>query len=137
MRWASGSAPTRPILPILPFLLEDRLTVLPTFAVTLGSPGMWIRAPEFGVDFAKLVHYEQATDLSRAHPLRRPKSCSRARVASVSDGDRAGARSSWSSEKYPMPQKGRPYCTLRQTLLLRGDGGFGGEPPHTSAVDHP
>ena len=24
---------------------------------------------------------------------------------------------------------GRPLCTLRQTLLLRGDGGFGGQPP--------
>ena len=24
---------------------------------------------------------------------------------------------------------GRPLCTLQQTLLLRGDGGFGGDPP--------
>ena len=23
----------------------------------------------------------------------------------------------------------RPLCTLQQTLLLRGDGGFGGDPP--------
>jgi hypothetical protein len=44
----------------LRYLLEDRLHALPTFAVTLGSPGMWIRAPQFGVDYAKLVHYEQA-----------------------------------------------------------------------------
>ena len=49
-----GADPTDPIE--LPFLLEDRLAVLPTFAVTLGSPGMWIRAPQFGVDFARLVH---------------------------------------------------------------------------------
>ena len=44
----------------LKFLVEDGLEVLPTFAVTLSSPGMWIRAPEFGVDFVKLVHSEQA-----------------------------------------------------------------------------
>ena len=36
------------------------LRALPTFAVTLGPLGMWIRAPQFGVDFARLVHYEQA-----------------------------------------------------------------------------
>ena len=36
------------------------LAVLPTFAVTLCAPGMWLRAPEFGVDFGKLVHAEQA-----------------------------------------------------------------------------
>ena len=47
-------------LPDLDYLLEDRLRALPTFAVTLGSLGMWIRDPQFGVDYAKLVHYEQA-----------------------------------------------------------------------------
>src|SRR5271169_6157107 len=44
----------------LKLLVEDGLEVLPTFAVTLSSPGMWIGAPEFGVDFGKLVHSEQA-----------------------------------------------------------------------------
>src|SRR5271168_1816474 len=44
----------------LKFLIEEGLEVLPTFAVTLASPGMWIRAPEFGVDFVRLVHVEQA-----------------------------------------------------------------------------
>ena len=28
-----------------------------------------------------------------------------------------------------MPSDGTRYCTLRQTLLLRADGGFGGPPP--------
>ena len=52
----------------LKFLLEDGLEVLPTFAVTLASPGMWIRAPEFGVDFVKLVHAEQTASFHAPLP---------------------------------------------------------------------
>src|SRR5688500_15610975 len=44
----------------LAFLDESRLSVLPTFAVTLASPGMWIRDARFGIDFAQLVHVEQS-----------------------------------------------------------------------------
>lgn len=43
----------------LAFLDETRLSVLPTFAVTLCSPGMWIRDAAFGADFGRLVHSAQ------------------------------------------------------------------------------
>jgi hypothetical protein len=36
--------------------LEDRLVVFPTLAVTLSTPGLWIKTPEFGVNLSKLVH---------------------------------------------------------------------------------
>ena len=52
----------------LPFLWEERLEVLPTFAVTLSSPGLWLRAPEFGIDFGKLVHAEQAATFQAPLP---------------------------------------------------------------------
>jgi acyl dehydratase len=112
----------------LPFLLEDRLTVLPTFAVTLGSPGMWIRAPEFAVDFAKLVHYEQAATFHAPLPPE-GKAVSRARVLSVTDRGKERGAIVVLERAIGDPDGDRGYCTLRQTLLLRGDGGFGGEPP--------
>ncbi len=121
-----GATPTDPS--DLPFLLEDRLAVLPTFAVTLGSPGMWIRAPEFGVDFAKLVHYEQAAVF---HEPLAPEGeiAARARVVSLTDrGAGKGAVVVIERDVF-YASVARPTCTLRQTLLLRGDGGFGGEPP--------
>ena len=43
-----------------PISWRTELKILPTFAVTLASPGMWIAAPEFGVDYARLLHVEQA-----------------------------------------------------------------------------
>jgi acyl dehydratase len=96
--------------------------------VTLGSPGMWIRAPEFGVDFAKLVHYEQA-GVFHAPLAPDAEVVSRARVASVSDGGPGKGSVVVVERKISDAADGRPCCTLRQTLLLRGDGGFGGEPP--------
>jgi len=116
----------------LPFLLEDRLRALPTFAVTLGSPGMWIRAPQFGVDYAKLVHYEQAAEFHAPLP---PEGAivSPARVVSVADrGEGRGAVVVVEREIRDAATETN-YCTLQQTLLLRGNGGFGGSPPPREA----
>lgn len=111
----------------LPFLDETRLRVLPSFAITLGSPGMWIRDSKFGVDFARLVHSEQS---ARFHaPL--PGSGeveSRARILSLLDrGEGRGAVLTL-ERSISDASDGTLYCNLEQTLLLRGDGGFGGEP---------
>jgi acyl dehydratase len=118
----------------LPFLLEDRLVVLPTFAVTLGTPGLWIKAPEFGVDFSKLVHYEQAAEFHAETPPE-GEIVAQARVASVQDrGDGKGALVAVVREIRDANSQ-KLLCALRQTLLLRADGGFGGPPaPHQSSL---
>jgi len=115
----------------LAFLLEDRLAVLPTFAVTLASPGAWIAATEFGVDFVKLVHSEQAARFHRPLP---PEAdvIGRARVISLADrGEGRGAVLTLQREICD-GNSGDLYCDLQQTLLLRGDGGFGGPPPEAT-----
>jgi acyl dehydratase len=121
-----GSEPTNPA--DLSFLLEDRLEILPSYAVTLGSPGMWIRAPEFGVDFAKLVHSEQAAVFHAPLPPQGEIVVS-ARVASVLDRGSGKGAAVVIAREIANAADGRLLCTLRQTLLLRGDGGFGGAPP--------
>ena len=121
-----GANPTDPA--DLPFLLEEGLETLPTFAVTLGSPGMWIRAPQFGVDFAKLVHYEQAAAFHRPLPPE-AEIAARARVMSVADRGPGKGAVVVVERRIDDAIDGEPYCTLQQTLLLRGDGGFGGDPP--------
>jgi len=111
----------------LPFLLEDRLETLPTFAVTLGAVGMWIRAPQFGVDFAKLVHYEQASEFHEPLPPE-GEIVAEARVAAVRDrGEGKGALVEVERVIRDAASQAL-YCRLRQTLLLRADGGFGGAP---------
>src|SRR5271169_4636251 len=118
----------------LGYLLETNLRILPTFAVTLASPGMWAAAPEFGVDFAKLVHYEQAAWFHAPLPPAADV-VARARVVSLTDrGAGRGAVLVLEREIFDAAGEAH-YCTLQQTLLLRGDGGFGGRPPaHTPSL---
>lgn len=111
----------------LRFLDERDLAVLPTFAVTRCTPGMWIRDPALGVDFGKLVHAAQWATFPNPLP---PQANVRGEAEVVSLTDRgAGKGAVLVLERRILDaQSGALYCRLRQTLLLRGDGGFGGKP---------
>lgn len=120
----------------LVFLDETRLSVLPSFAVTLASPGMWIRDPRFGVDFAKLVHSAQAATYHAPLPAT-GEIVGTARVASLTDRGEGRGAELVVERTIADAVDGRVYCTLRQTLLLRGDGGFGGPPAERTSVAVP
>src|SRR5271156_698416 len=109
------------------FLWEENLAVLPTFAVTLCTPGLWLRAPEFGVDFGKLVHAEQAATFPTPLPAA-AETVGSARVALLADRGPARGAVGALGREIRDAASGTLYCTLRQTLFLRGDGGFGGPP---------
>jgi acyl dehydratase len=112
----------------LAFLLETDLATLPTFAVTLASPGAWIADPKFGIDYTKLVHAEQAADFHRPLPPAGDV-VGRARILSLEDRG-AGRGAVLTLERTIQDAtSGTLYCTLRQTLMLRADGGFGGPAP--------
>jgi acyl dehydratase len=120
----------------LAYLIETKLSVLPTMAVTLASPGMWVRDPALGIDWVRLVHAEQAATFHAALPPS-AEVISAARVASLADrGEGKGAVLVLEREIRDA-QSAIHYCTLRQTLLLRGDGGYGGPPPAPTAVASP
>jgi acyl dehydratase len=111
----------------LSYLYERDLRVFPTFAVTLASPGMWLRDERFGVDFPRLVHLAQET---RFHAPLAPsgKVSATSRIVSLTDrGEGKGAL--LTVERSVVDANGAPLCTAVQTLLLRGDGGFGGPSP--------
>lgn len=121
---------------VLAFLDERSLAVLPTFAVTLCTPGMWIRDPALGVDFAKLVHFAQSADFIALLP---PQAHVRgeAQVLSLTDrGEGKGAVLVLERRIFDVAS-GAMYCRLHQTLLLRGDGGFGGSPAPRNEIALP
>jgi acyl dehydratase len=112
----------------LRFLLEPNLSVLPTMSVTLGTLGIWVRDPKFGIDLAKLVHANQSSIFQNALPPS-AKIIASAKIISLTDrGEGKGAVLTL-ERRVRDALSGTPYCTLTQTLLLRADGGFGGEPP--------
>ncbi|GAC1582852.1 MAG: MaoC/PaaZ C-terminal domain-containing protein [Sphingomicrobium sp.] len=112
----------------LDYLLETREAILPAFAVTLASPGMWIRDTAFGVDFARLVHSAQAACFHRSLPTKGTVTSS-PRIASIYDrGEGRGALVVLERDVTDA-DNGECYAHIEQTLLLRGDGGFDGKAP--------
>ena len=110
--------------------------MLPTFAVTSCTPGLWLRAPEFGVDFGKLVHAEQAATFHA--PLAGGGRDRRFGAGRTAGGSRPGRGAVVALEREIRDAaSGTLYCTLRQTLFLRGDGGFGGAARAEPALDNP
>jgi acyl dehydratase len=118
-----------PLAPLdLNYLLETDLAVLPTMAVTLGTPGMWVREPKLGITVAKLVHAAQAATFHNALPPT-ANAVATARIASLADRGADKGAVVVLERTIRNADTGLPYCTLAQTLLLRADGGFGGAPP--------
>lgn len=120
----------------LPFLDERALVVLPTFGVTLCSPGMWLRDPRFGIAFTKLVHVAQDAEFLAPIPSH-GKVLGTAQVTSLTDRGAGRGAVLVLERTISDAESGTRYCCLRQTLLLVGDGGFGGPlepsrkpPPH-------
>ncbi len=120
----------------LPFVFESGLRVLPTFAVTLATPGMWIREPRFGVDFTKLVHAEQRAWFH--HPLpANGEIIGTAHVVALTDRGAGKGAVLTLERNIRDAATGLALCTLHQTLLLRGDGGFGGTAPDRAPAGIP
>jgi acyl dehydratase len=111
----------------LAFLDETRLKVMPSFAVTLSSPGMWIRDPSFGINFGKLVHSAQSAWFHNQLPAE-AQVVGTAKVMQLTDRGEGRGAELVLKRLIRDGDSGLLYCSLLQTLLLRGDGGFGGPP---------
>jgi acyl dehydratase len=109
----------------LAFVYEKSLKALPTFAVKLGYTPFWLRAPEIGIDWNKVVHGETGFTLHR--PIApKGKVIGRTRVVEVLDKGEGKGALIYSQREVLDKASGEKIATLRQTTFARGDGGFGG-----------
>jgi acyl dehydratase len=108
----------------LRFVYEDGLLALPTLPVVLGYPGFWLKDPETGVDWRKILHGEQGLTVHAPLPVAGTV-IGRTRITEIVDkGDKGGLLL---SERDVIDKaSGRLLATLRATTVLRGDGNFGG-----------
>lgn len=118
----------------LAFVYEKNLKVLPTFALMQGYAAYWLRQPELGVTWAKVVHGEQGLVL---HQPVAPQGTviGRTRIADVVDKGVGKGALVYSVREISDKASGRLLATLTQTTFCRADGGFGGPtretpPPH-------
>jgi acyl dehydratase len=118
----------------LAFVYEKNLKVLPTFAVMQGYAAYWLRRPEIGVTWEKVVHGEQGLVL---HQPVAPQGTviGRTRILDVVDKGAGKGALIYSERAISDKASGRLLATLMQTTFCLGDGGFGGPkreipPPH-------
>ena len=118
----------------LAFVYEKNLKVLPTFALMQGYSAYWLRHPELGVTWAKVVHGEQGLVLHQ--PVAPQGSViGRTRIVDVVDKGPGMGALVYSEREISDKTSGRRLATLTQTTFCRADGGFSGAkretpPPH-------
>jgi acyl dehydratase len=119
----------------LAFVYEKNLKALPSFALVLGYSPYWLRNPDSGVNWTKVVHGEQGLVL---HKPVAPSGTviGRTRVVDVIDKGEGKGALVLSERKVIDKASGDLIATLTQTTFCRGDGGFGG-PPREAPAPHP
>lgn len=99
------------------------LRVIPTMATVLGYPGYWVREPDSGIDWKKMVHGEQRMVCHRPLPSGGVVMGKNQVTHVVDKGEGRGAIVV--VERSLHCERGAPLATLRQVMFCRGDGGFG------------
>jgi len=122
----------------LAYTYEQRLAVLPSFAVVPAFPALVKAAtgqvPGLAVNPVLVLHGEQDLEIHRPLPTAGTVE-HRARVASLYDKGKAAL---FTIEVDSGEPGGDPWFTNRFTIFARGEGGFGGEaapPPGNEAPD--
>jgi acyl dehydratase len=119
----------------LRFVYEEDLAALPTMAVVLAYPGFWLKLPDTGVDWVKVVHAEQGFRLHKPLPVE-GRLVGRTRVTGLVDKGAAKGALLY-SERQVTDAAGELLATLTMTTFLRGDGGCGGTDTGAVRALHP
>jgi acyl dehydratase len=115
-----GQEPTNP--DHLKYVYEQGLQTFPTMAVVLGYPGFWMKDPNAGINWVKLVHGEQRMTIHRPLPPS-GRVIGRSRISHVIDkGADKGALVI--TERTLHDAAGNLLITIAQTTFCRGDGGL-------------
>jgi len=119
----------------LAFVYEKNLKALPTFALVQGYSPYWLRNPESGVNWTKVVHGEQGMRLHR--PVATQGTViGKTRIVEVIDKGKGKGALVYSERRITDKATGELLATLTQTTFCRDDGGFGG-PPREAPPPHP
>jgi acyl dehydratase len=109
----------------LRFVYEQDLVALPSMAAVLGYPGNWLRNPDSGVNYLKLVNAGNAFTIHNPIPTEGTL-VGQAKVDEIIDkGEGRGALVSAIRDVHH-EETGDLICTIRTTTYCRADGGFGG-----------
>jgi len=109
----------------LRFTYEDGMHALPTMAVVLATPGFWVKEPDSGVDWVKVLHGEQGIRIHKPLPAAATVVSTNKVVEIIDKGADKGALL-LQERQVVDKDSGDLLATLTSTTFARGDGGFGG-----------
>ncbi|REF73326.1 MaoC/PaaZ C-terminal domain-containing protein [Paracoccus versutus] len=101
--------------------------VLPSMALVLGYPGPWLTRPDTTVDTKRFLHGMQAIEWHRPFPAEGDV-IGKTRVLRLVDRGEGKHGMVLSERRIVDATTETPYATLTQVHVLRGQGGFGGDP---------
>ena len=109
----------------LRFVYERDLVALPTLGVVLAQARNWLMRPELGITWQRVLHGEHALVLNRPMPA---KASVRGvtRIEEVVDKGLDKGALVYVHRNVFEDGVEAPLLTVRQTLVCRADGGFGG-----------
>jgi acyl dehydratase len=120
----------------LRFTFENELQTLPTMSVVLCRPGTWYQEPELGIDWVRMLHGEQSVYVIKPLPIAATV-IGYNRVTKIIDKGKDKGAILYIERDIVDKHSGDRLATLNQTLVMRGNGGFGGPsdaPPRPHAV---
>jgi acyl dehydratase len=107
----------------LQFVYEKNLKSLPTMPVVLGYPGFWIKEPDSGIDWVRLVHGEQSLTVHKPLPVAGTVIGRTSIKALVDKGAGKGALVV-QERKLHDKASDELLATLEHLTFCRADGGF-------------
>ncbi len=109
----------------LRYVTEPDLVAMPSMAVIMGSPGFWIRDPETGIDWKRVVHGEQSMRILNPLPVE-ASVVGRTQIEAVVDKGAGKGAIIYASRDITDQATGKLLATVSMSTFCRGDGGFGG-----------
>ena len=109
----------------LRYVYEDHLEALPTLALIIGYAGFWMRKPEYGFDWAKVLHAEESFEIHNPLPVQGTLIGATVIEQVVDRGQDKGCFV-YSLKELVGKDDRKPYASVTSNTLARGDGGFGG-----------
>lgn len=107
----------------LRFVYEEGQLAAPTLAVVLATPGFWVKEPDSGVDWVKVLHGEQSLTVHSPLPAAATV-VGRTEVASITDKGAGKGALIVQRRTLHDAGSGRLLATLEGVTFARGDGGF-------------
>ena len=119
----------------LRFVFEEApgFAAAPTMAAVLAGPGFWVRDPDSGIDWKRILHGEQEIELHAPVPTAATVTGETRVIEIIDKGADKGALI-YLERTLTDKATGARLATLRSTTFARGDGGFAGPTGPTRPV---